>query len=150
MSDVMTRRVAAAQATLDAWKDRTFKWGEADCCRLVAYCLRELGYNPGLSRFGRYSTPAGAARAIRRRGFADTVDVIDGFGFVRIPPAAAVAADILGFRHPEMGELAGLGIALGNGRMLAFLADQICHVTSPNLQIDDVEYFGWKVPPCRS
>lgn len=149
----LDRRVAAAQATLDAFRDQPFKWGERDCFRMAAHCLRGLGHNVRLVRFGRYSTAGGAWRALQRNGYSDVVDVLDEMMFPRIPPAAAVAGDILGFRHPAQGLITGLAVHIGNHRVLAFLEDDPehrCWVVEPNLAAEGVEYFAWRCDPCPS
>lgn len=151
MSQAMTLRVAAAQATLDLYLDKPFVWGKWDCARLAAHCLKGLGHRPNLSRFGFYKSALGAARAMKREGFADLAAYLDdGLRLMRIPQAAALPADILGFRHPDQELPVGLGVAVGNGRILAFLEDRICHVVSPDLRVAEAEYYAWRASPCRS
>lgn len=118
MTDYL-RRVAAAQATRDRFYGRPFVWGETDCARLAAHVLRELGRPAPLSRFGRYSTALGAARALRRRGFADLGAVLDDMGLPRIPPAAALPGDIVGLEG-EASPLTALTVALGGRRVIGF------------------------------
>jgi hypothetical protein len=117
----MLRRVAAAQATLDRFRDAPFAFGEADCARLVGFHLRQLGYRPGLSRGGSYRTALGARAALRRAGFASLGAWLDDVGLVRIAPAEALVGDIL---QGESGdEFAALGVALGNLAMVGFHED---------------------------
>lgn len=115
---VLHRRVEAAQAALDAYLNRELQWGEADCARLAAHTLRHLGVATPLAKFGRYTTAAGAMRALKRRGFADLAEVMDSLGRVRIPPAAALPADIVAL--PAEDGFVALTVALGNGRLLGF------------------------------
>ncbi len=150
MQHVMTARVAAAQATVDAWKGKPFVWGEYDCARLAAYNLKQLGYAPRISRFGYYRSALSATRALRREGFTDVGGWMDSLGLPRIAQAAALPGDILGFGHDDMPLRVGLGVALGNGRMLAFLADQVCHVVDPRYGADGADYYAWSAKPCRS
>lgn len=123
-------KVAAAQARLDAFKDRPFSWGEFDCARLVAPLLRDLGYKPGLARAGSYGTEARALRGLRKAGFKTLADALDDIGLIRIPPAATVAGDIVGLPADDRwGE--SLALALGNGRLLA-VKDGVFQVVQPD------------------
>ena len=114
----LVRRRDAAQATLDAYLGVEFAWGEVDCARMAAHHVRQLGYKPRLSRFGRYSTALGAAKALKRGGFDDLGAVLDDLGLIRIGYASHLVGDIFGLVS-EPGWIA-LGVALGNGRVLAF------------------------------
>jgi hypothetical protein len=120
-SHIMTRRVAAAQATLDHFEGKPFAWGSCDCSRIIAWHLRKLGHKPGVARFGNYRTALGARAALTRGGFASLADVIDAIGLPRIAPAAALVGDIV---QGESGDPFGaMGIYLGNGAMLGFHED---------------------------
>jgi len=147
-------RVAAAQSAVDRFNNAELIWGRQDCARLAAHVLRELGHNAALARFGDYRSAGGAARALKRRGFADLAAVMDGFGLPRIPPASALPGDVLGFGHDDqsfgLSELrVTLAVALGNGRILGFLENLRCHVVTPDLA-QDADYFAWRVDPWRS
>ena len=121
MTDILERRRDAAQATLDYWAGKPFSWGVCDCSRIVAWHLRQLGYNAGLSRFGRYRTALGARAALRRGGHETIGDVLDGLLLARIAPAFALTGDIvLGAGTDSFG---AFGIMLGNGAMLGFHED---------------------------
>jgi hypothetical protein len=52
-------------------------------------------------------------------GFGTLPDLIDSFGLQRIAPAAALAGDIVAL--PTDHPLGALSVAVGNGRLLAFL-----------------------------
>jgi len=147
---VMLRRVAAAQAAVDAYSGMAMRWGKRECCRLAALVLKGLGHDARMSRFGFYSTAQGAQRAIMRQGFKDLAEVMDDLGFARIAQAAALPGDILGMMSGEPIMPIGLAVALGNGRVLAFLEDRVCHVVSPNLAVPDAQYFAWRCDPCPS
>ncbi|MBM3927857.1 MAG: hypothetical protein FJ335_05275, partial [Sphingomonadales bacterium] len=95
MSEVMVRRAAAAQATLDTWSKRPFKLGTSDCIRMTADHLRRLGRAVKLPSSGSYRTVNGAVKALGARGFASLEDAIDSLGLERIAPAAAVVGDIV-------------------------------------------------------
>ena len=57
-------------AYLDACADRPFAYGTHDCCLFAAGAIEALtGVDAGAPWRGRYKTEAGAARALKRRGF---------------------------------------------------------------------------------
>jgi hypothetical protein len=118
MSDVMVRRVAAAQATLDEFLGKPFQWGRSDCARMVAAHLRRLGYKVQVPSKGSYGTPRSALKALRARGFESMMDAIDAVGLERIAPAEAVCGDIVcGASGDPFG---ALGVKLNNGRLLGY------------------------------
>lgn len=120
MIDYLARR-DAAQATLDRYLGKPLAWGETDCARVVAHALRQLGRPAPLSKFGPYKTPLGAKRALLKAGYADLGQVMDGLGYLRIPPAAALPCDVIGLAAEELD--VSLALALGNGRVLGFHGD---------------------------
>lgn len=114
----MIRRVAAAQATLNEFRDRPFRWGHSDCARLAASHLRRLGYKVRLPAKGRYGTPRSALKALRDRGFENLGEALDAVGLKRIAPLDAAAGDIV---QGASGDAFGaLGVALGNGRLIGY------------------------------
>ena len=122
---IMLRRVAATQATLDRWQGVAFDWGSADCARMVAGHLRELGLVVRIGKAGSYASALGGSRALRRAGFADLPAALDAHGLVRIAPAATVVGDVLALPadpHDNRG-FAALAVALGNGRVLCWHPD---------------------------
>jgi hypothetical protein len=119
-------RARAAQATLDEWKPRAFRLGEADCARLVASHLRRLGYTVKLPASRSYRTPRSAALALRKLGYDTVPAMLDALGLERIAPAAALTADIIQMPWVEGeddGGLAALTVAMGNGRVLGWHDD---------------------------
>ena len=121
MSEIMIRRVDAAQATLDHWIDRIFKWGSCDCSRIIAWHLRQIDHNAGLMRFGNYRTALGARAALKRGGFKSIEDVLDAMLLPRIAPAYAMVGDIV--RGAGTDSFGAFGVMLGNGAMLGFHED---------------------------
>ena len=111
-------KVAAAQATLDRFKDVPFAFGSSDCAKLVAFHLRQLGYRPGMSKAGKYTTAVGARAALKRLGVKSIAEKLDAIGLERIAPAAVVAGDIV--QGASGDEFAALGVVLGNGRLVGF------------------------------
>jgi hypothetical protein len=139
-SKILVRRVEAGQATLDAWRDRPFKWGKIDCARMVASHLRRMGHSVKLPPAGSYGSALTAARRLRERGWATLSDAMDSFGFDRIPPAAALPGDVI--EVPGDCDLGALTIALGNGRTLGFHPDTVGATV-----LQPIEYVGaWRVP----
>jgi hypothetical protein len=130
MSDhELIRRARAAQATLDAWERRGWRLGTADCVRMIASHLRRLGYHVRLPPAGAYRTVRAAEDALDRRGFRRVTDALDALGMIRIPPAAALAADIIELPSDDADprlvsdRLPTLAIALGNGRVFGWHDD---------------------------
>ena len=121
-------RARAAQATLDEWRTRAFRLGEADCARLVASHLRRLGHQVKLPATRSYRTPRSAAAALRKLGFETVPSMLDALGLERISPAAALVGDVIQMPLEVEGErvsdaLAALTVAMGNGRVLGWHPD---------------------------
>ena len=115
------RRVAAAQATLDRFKDAPLRLGRNDCVRMVAYHLRKLGHRVRLPASGSYASVRTGLRELKARGFDDLAQALDSFGFERIPPAAAAPGDVM--MLPAVDRLGSLVIALGNERVIGYHED---------------------------
>lgn len=131
----------AAQATLDHFNGQPFAWGKADCVRLGAFHLRQMGRTVSLAKAGSYSSEKGALRALSRTGFASLEAAVDGQGLLRIAPAAALVGDLIGLEGE--GGWPALCVALGNGRVLGFHTGQ-ARVLKPLLPV-----IAWRVEPCR-
>ncbi|NKI99580.1 hypothetical protein [Novosphingobium sp. SG707] len=117
-------RTHAAQATLDEWKTRAFRLGEADCARLTASHLRRLGYHIKLPPARSYRTAKSAEAVLDKLGLASMVAALDALGFERIAPAAALVGDIIQMPSETGSErLAALTVALGNGRVVGWHPD---------------------------
>jgi len=135
-------RRAAAQATLDTYRDVPFKYGKRDCVRMAAFHLRRLGYQVILPTADSYRSERSALKALRSRGFNNLMEAVDAHGLQRIPPAAAVMGDIIAV--PGEGEFgAALHVALGNGRTVGYHQDLIgAGVLQP------IEYVAaWRATP---
>lgn len=66
----MTRRedwLARLWETIEAWKDRPFEWGSADCCKFAAACVDAMTGETFAERL-RYSTQTEALRWIAEAG----------------------------------------------------------------------------------
>ena len=141
MSDIMVRRVAAAQATLDEFLGKPFQWGRNDCARMIAAHLRRLGYKVQVPSKGSYATPRSALKALRARGFESMADAVDAVGLERIAPAQAVAGDIVGGASGD--PFGALGIKLSNGRLLGYHEDAVGAAILQELNLDA----AWRVTP---
>lgn len=118
----MLRRQRAAQATVDRFRGVPFAYGKNDCARLAAFALRQMGHKPGLAKAGSYSSALGAARALKRLGHDDLASGLDALGLLRIPPIAALPADLI--MLPGEGAFGGaIAMAVGNGRVLGYHED---------------------------
>ena len=118
---VMLRRVAAAQATVDRFKGRGFRFGTNDCARMVAFHLKQIGLPVRLAKAGSYRSLLGATRALRHLGYDNLAAALDGHGLSRIAPAAAVVGDIV--ELPGEPPFGALSVAVGNGRVLGYHQD---------------------------
>jgi len=132
-SPLLARR-DAAQAALDAFLGQPFAWGRADCVRLAAAVLNHHGRPTDLNRAGAWDSPLKARRALKRLGYAGLGEAVDGQGLPRIGYAFHLVGDLvglpIGYAFHLVGDLVGLpapegwdvslGVALGNGRVLAF------------------------------
>lgn len=118
MTDPLIRRTRAAQKTLDKWSTRPMRLGSADCVRMVASHLRQLGYKVRLPPSGSYRSPTGAAKALRAAGFSSIEAALDAQQLERIAPAAAIVGDILMLDGGD--RFGALTVAVGNGRVVGW------------------------------
>lgn len=136
----LDERVRRAQATLDGVKGKPFRLGRQDCVRMTAGHLRRMGHPVILPPSGSYGSLRGAKKALAARGYADLVAAMDGMGFDRISPAAALPADVLAL--PAESPIGCLAIVLTNGRAAGFLEDVVGGAV-----IQPVEYVAaWRIP----
>ena len=98
--------------------------GRFDCAKMVAFHLRKLGHQVAISKAGSYSTALGAKRALARLGWPNLSYALDEtLHLERIAPAFLVAGDII--QMPSDSEIDAMGVALGNGRALAYYPGEI-------------------------
>jgi len=115
----MIRRQQAAQAAVNRFKGEPLIFGKNDCVRMAALVLRKMGRRPQLGKAGSYSSAIGAAHALKRAGYDNLAEALDALGLQRIPPAAALVADLV--MLPADGPFGGaLTVAVGNGRVLGY------------------------------
>ena len=114
-------RAEKTQATIDAYFQKPFEWGTCDCAHLATDHLAQFGYATRLKEAGNYRTEFCAIRALKRLGYHDLADIGDAMGLERIPPAMALAGDVVGLPGgTDEHSWTAIGIALGGGRVLAF------------------------------
>jgi len=115
-------RVKAAQATKDHFYSKMLEYGTVDCLQIADFCLRQLGHNNPTKSVRKYSSERGALRALKSSGYESLVDAVNGYGLKPIPPAAAMAGDIIAYPGEGFGGYA-LGIALGDNKFLGIAPD---------------------------
>ena len=136
------RRRDAAQATLDHFRGKRFRFGSNDCVRMVAWHLRKLGHKVKLPPAGSYRSARSALKALRARGHASLAAALDAQGLERIAPAAAIVGDIV--MGPGDAGFEALGVALGNGRIVGYHEDL---AGAEVLQPFEAPIAAWKADP---
>lgn len=142
----MVVRGQAAQACIDRFAGRVLNWRSVDCGRIAGHNLRQLGIGTPLLKGARYASEAGALKHLRALGFKGLGEAVDALGLMRIPPAAATTADLIGFVcDSELWDMA-LTVSVGNGRVLGAHTDGIVQVLQPDLT---GAVAAWRCNPCR-
>ncbi len=114
-------RVAATQKTIDDFLHVDFQWGTADCGQLAGRHVEALGLTSRLAEAPNYKTERGARRALSALAVSSMEELVDGHGFERIAPAAALVGDIVGFPGgTDDKPWTALGIHCGGDRILGF------------------------------
>ncbi len=114
----LVRRQKAVKATLDRFGQRPFAWGSADCVKLCAFHLRQLGHTVRLAGAGQYKSAIGAKAALKRKGFESVIEAVDALGLPRIAPAFALIGDIVSL--PADDPLGGLCIFAGGDKFAGY------------------------------
>lgn len=144
--DYLTRRVAAAQKTLDHFKGKPFKFGSRDCARLTSFHCRAMGRPvKAAARAGSYHSLSGAVRTLKRLGFETLADLADAH-FERIPPAATLPGDLIQIPAEDRNPLGCLTVALGNGRVVGFVEGVDGAVVMQPMEF----VAAWRVDPPRA
>ncbi|ADU12042.1 DUF6950 family protein [Asticcacaulis excentricus] len=97
MSLELLARAQACDITIATYLPLAFELGRFDCARMAARHLKHMGHKVAVSKFGTYSTVAGALRALKNRNFDSLEAAFDSLQFDRIPPAMAIMGDIVAF-----------------------------------------------------
>ncbi len=88
----LERRRVATQRTLDKYRGTTFDWaGDTTCVHLARSHMIEMGHEP--PEIPEFTTPAGAVRALKERGWDSVEDMLDEL-LPRIAPAQMVLGDL--------------------------------------------------------
>jgi hypothetical protein len=133
------RRVVAVNATRARFAGRAFAWGTVDCAKVVAWHLRKMGHRIGISKAGSYSTALSAKRALARWGVETLTEALDKAMLDRIPPAAALAGDVV--QLPGTDAFDALAVVAGNGAVLGFHEDSD---TLEVVRLDVVPLAAWR------
>lgn len=91
MSDFL-QRCLVTQATRDAFADRNFCYGKADCLVMVHTHLTGFGY--ALPPLPAYRGASGAAKALAAQGAESLIDLVSRY-LQPIPPAFMLPGDVL-------------------------------------------------------
>lgn len=127
----LERRHTAIEATMARYRDRPFQWGKVDCAKVAAFHLKKLGHKILISKAGAYSSPIGAARALKRLGYANLAEMAAGVGLTPIPYSRMLLGDIAEVEGDT--PLGAIGIYAGNGNLFCFHEDHPGLVTfQPN------------------
>lgn len=123
MPHPMDRRHRATQATVDRFRGKPFKFGKFDCWQMVKAHLRAMGKPvKQAAKVSPYHSLLGAQRQLRAFGYDNVTAVMDAH-FEQIPPAAAALGDVVSI--PTEGEIGGLFIIVGNGRIFGYHQDAV-------------------------
>lgn len=117
-------RTQAVQKAVDTHYGKSIDWKQHDCLRLISTCLQALGHPSPLKEINNYSGEKTALIALRKSGFENLADALLSKGFQEIAPAEALAGDVVVI-DAESPWTYALGLALGDGRLIAF-ANGIC------------------------
>lgn len=114
------KRVQVIEAVAAKYTGRPLVLGSDDCVHMIAFGLKEYGIKTGLSKYGDYTTPAGARRALRKAGYMSLTEAVSGHGFFELDaPAMAWPGDIIAMpsdddEHQALAWMASNGRAFGN------------------------------------
>lgn len=113
------KRLRAAQGCIDRFAGKPYEPGKRDCAQMARHCLHLLGRRVGQGKLPHYKSELGGVKALKQLGFNSLIEAVDGFGLKRIPALAALQGDLVALptEHP----LGALAVAVGNGRLLAYL-----------------------------
>ena len=120
----MTPQEIATDKIAQEWIGRSFKLGSHDCAHLVMAMREAIGSPISFSGGLKYTTEAGAVRALRKLGYKDLDQACDDLLGDRLEtPLFANFGDVV--MVPGEGSLAGgLGIMLNDGRVLIAAAPE--------------------------
>lgn len=118
------RRIEATLATKNEFIGRSLDYKAVDCLRIAAFCLRQLGHSKPTKGVRKYSSLLGAVRALKESGFKNLIEAVDDYGLTPIPPALAIAGDIIAYPGVDFGGFS-LGVAIGDNKFLGIAPDSV-------------------------
>lgn len=116
MAIEIVKRTVLTEKTKEKFYGRQFAWGTGDCAKMAAFHARAFGWK--IPKQGTYRTEFGALKYLKELGFDSVTDLVTATGLTEIAPARAMIGDIVTFESDS--KIGALGIAVGNGNMLAF------------------------------
>lgn len=133
----MLKRAATTQACMDRFDGKPLNWTARHCGKLAAHAMHGMGRSAKLLNACRATSAKGAASYLEKVGFASLVELMDATGLERIAPAFARPGDIIAMPAAEDDPFGcSLAVALDNGRILGFQADEtgrkVCQVLVPH------------------
>jgi len=118
----LIRRQRAVEACVQRFVGKPYKPGVRDCVKLAGHAMHSMGRKVGLTKGVRYSSEAGALKALRSLGFKTLMEAVDKTGLPRIAPAAALPGDIIAMETEGDNAFGcALVVVAGNGRVLGFM-----------------------------
>lgn len=138
------RRAEAVKACRDRFVGKTYDLrANRDCIKLIGHSAHKLGKRISLLKGLRYTTEAGALKAMRQLGFASLIEAADATGLPRIAPAMARPGDWIALKTDDSNNFGcAMTVCFDNGRVIGFVngAGAICRVDDPTA------YLGaWRV-----
>lgn len=129
------RRAAAVAACRDRFVGKTYDLrANRDCIKLAGHSAHKLGKRISLLKGLRYTTEAGALKAMRQLGFASLIEAADATGLPRIAPAMARPGDWIALKTDDSNSFGcAMTVAFDNGRVIGFVngLGAICRVDDP-------------------
>lgn len=141
-----TRRMRAAEACRLRFQGKAYKPGTRDCPLMALHALRKVGVPVPWAKGLKWKTEAEGLRVLKDLGFKSLIEAVDSLGLPRVPPAMALAADLVAL--PTSHQLGALAVCMGNGNLLAFTdhtgnAEVLTGVTT--FVTDDLGPCAWRV-----
>lgn len=162
----LIQRQATAQRVVDKYQGKALKYGARDCATLACDVIVSAGYANPMRGVRSYEGKRGAIRALRETlvkfglECGGLPELLDALGLERIAMASALAGDLIALPGPEPFN-AALGVAVGNGKALAFTRLQSgadvgfvgdMHAVASRAKDpatgERVQVLAWRVPPC--
>lgn len=116
----LQERRDATEGTANRFLGHAFAFGRYDCGKMLIAHLRNMRHRPTIGPGGTWTSALGLKRFLARHGGSGAA-CLDGWGLIRIPPAAALIGDIV--QVPGETEFGAFGISGGNGLLLGYHQD---------------------------